>query len=104
MNGRGNLIFAGLIAVLFAAICTAQFRGGGFRRWRGGDGPLFYTEGGVTVDERTMQTAREVASHSTELPMWTNAPGFEKDNFSFCRIIYHLNPEGSSRGTWITDF
>lgn len=65
------------------------------------------TEGGVRVDEDSMTTARDVASHSTEVPMWTNAPGFEKDSFSFCRIAYTSAPfsrERRSRGTWITDF
>jgi len=59
------------------------------------------------VDEDTMRTAREVASHSTDVPTWTNAPGFEKDAFSFCRIVYRNAPYSLSRwsrGSWITDF
>lgn len=57
------------------------------------------------MDEATVKTAREVASHSVETPMWTNAPGFEKDAFTFCRIIYSPNPNGSwTAGRWVTDF
>ncbi len=46
----------------------------------------FGGEGGF-IDEST-QTAREVASHSTGTPMWTNPRGFEKDVFTFARIRY----------------
>src|SRR5688500_5945318 len=68
------------------------------------EGGLGY--GGVRVDENTMSTAREVASHSTEVPMWTNTPGFEKDVFTFCRVRFVSAYWGRrrSRGDWITDF
>lgn len=38
--------------------------------------------------------------------MWTNAPGFQKDTFTFCRIRYSSSYGygGRSRGGWSTDF
>lgn len=64
--------------LVVAGMVLAQ-RSGGFRGWgwRG--------EGGG--DTRT-QTAREIGSHSTGTPTWTNPGGFEKDVFTFTRIRY----------------
>ncbi len=53
--------------------------------------PSFATEGGDYVNEDTVRTARETASHSTGTPEWTNAPGFEKDVFTYARVIYKMN-------------
>jgi len=50
------------------------------QRWYGGGESGFISE-----DTRT---AREVASHSTGTPEWTNPRGFEKDVFTFSRIRY----------------
>jgi len=100
MNARLKLFCAWLLLLLFVGMCLAQYR----RRRSSGDGPVHYTEGSVMVDENTMTTAREVASHSTDVPVWTNSPGFEKDVFTFCRIVFPYNFEGASGGTWITDF
>ena len=37
--------------------------------------------------------------------MWTNAPGFGRDAFTFARIRYSRAPRGSwSAGNWHTDF
>jgi len=36
----------------------------------------------------TSRTARGVPAHSTEIPVWTNTPGFEKDVFTFARVRY----------------
>jgi hypothetical protein len=89
------------VLALLTALAVAQ-------RWNTDDSDrlVHFTEGDVRVDERTMSTAREVASHSTEVPNWTNAPGFEKDVFTFCRLRYRSVWDGSrrSRGNWITDF
>ena len=46
----------------------------------------------MLVNEDTVRTARETASHSTGLQTWTNTPGFEKDVFTFARILYKENP------------
>ncbi len=89
-------------------------RGGGW--WGdypgGGDTGIVYTEppGRVEVDVDTVRTAREVASHSTGTPIWTNPPAFEKDVFTFVRVIYRRASDDSgisrtsSRMGWITDF
>jgi hypothetical protein len=83
-----------------AGLATAQYR-----RHRNSEGPLYFTEGGEMVDERTVKTAREIASHSTGTPEWSNAPGFERDVFTFVRIIRDRDQDGSpSAGSWITDF
>lgn len=94
-------VLAGLLA-LAAALCAAQDWGW---RNRNGNGPMIQTEGGEWVDQTKVKTAREIASHSTGTPEWTNPPGFEKDAFTFVRLIRDRDPEGSpSAGSWITDF
>jgi len=89
-----------LIAMLPALSCAAQ-------RWRiraSSDG-IIYTEGGVPVNQDTVKTAREIPTHSTGTPTWTNEVGFEKDVFTFVRIIRDWSPYDSpSAGSWITDF
>jgi hypothetical protein len=94
-----------LILMLALGVVLAQrgFRGGFGGRFGGGD--MIQTEGGVWVDQTKVRTAREIASPSTCTPNWTNAPGFEKDVFTFVRIIRDRDPNGSrSAGYWITDF
>jgi hypothetical protein len=58
-------------------------------------GSLVRTEGSGVIDEDVVQTAREVASHSTGTPMWTNPKGFEKDVFTFARAIFKVTPTTS---------
>src|SRR5262249_15584564 len=49
--------------------------------------------------------AREVPSHSTGTPNWTNEAGFEKDVFTFTRIRRDRTSRGSWRaGDWWVDF
>lgn len=98
-----------LLAVTAGTVGLAQRYGGwgGGRRWGNTDSGIVYTEGGVPVDVDTVRTAREIASHSTGTPMWTNNPAFTHDTFSFVRIIYGRNPSpelSDSAGNWITDF
>jgi hypothetical protein len=110
MTASRKIILPVLIAALAAGICRAQFWGG--RRQVENVGPIVYTEGGDAVDERTVRTAREIASHSTGTANWTNAPGFEKDVFTFTRIMYQYGVSGedprisytSSPWGWITDY
>jgi len=112
------------LAILVAGVGAAQNRrsgrgpgGGGGFGWRGGGGGggdtgVVYTEppNRVPVDVDTVKTAREIASHSTGTPVWTNTPGFEKDVFTFVRTIYRRANNGSgisvtsSHMGWITDF
>jgi hypothetical protein len=53
----------------------------------------------------TARTAREFASNSQETPRWTNAPGLERDVFTFVRVRYQRDPYGPRRrsGGWTTD-
>jgi hypothetical protein len=88
MSDQKTLFRAAVTAFLLAGGVTlfAQFPPGGFR---GGDtGSMVRTEGNVWVDEDTVRTARETASHSTGTPEWSNRPGFEKDVFTFARIVF----------------
>src|SRR5688572_24918787 len=64
------------------------------------------TGGRIRVDENTQSTARDIGYHSTDVPVWTNAPGFEKDVFTFCRARYITAGGGyrRSNGHWMTDF
>ncbi len=50
-----------------------------------------------------VSTARELESNSTGTPNWTNAPGFEKDVFTFVRIKYTSTWRGGPNGGWDTD-
>jgi len=67
------------------------------RGWGGGEG--------WRPEYETCRTAREVPSHSTGTPNWTNEPGFEKDVFTFARIRCDRTPYGSwTAGEWWIDF
>jgi hypothetical protein len=120
MVTRQRIALIAAAAILAGGMAFAQFRGGGFGggfgrgRDYGGSGspdePLITMEGGGTVNEDTIRTAREALSHSTETPNWTNAPGFEKDVFTFTRIIYSwtsTDPRAArspGRLRWVNDF
>jgi hypothetical protein len=67
------------------------------RRPRGGGS---WGEGGWIGED--VRTAREVPSHSTGTPDWSNPPGFEKDVFTFVRIRRE-RAYSSSGGSWSTD-
>jgi hypothetical protein len=90
-----SLIAFTFLLALAAVYAQRRFRGGG-GGFGGGGG---WGESYVSDDAKT---AREVNSHSTGTPMWTNAPGFDKDVFTFCRI--RRNQKWTTRGgTWATD-
>jgi hypothetical protein len=94
-----------LILLLVAAtVVVAQRPRRGGRGYGGGG----YGWGEGYVPE-SAQTAREVPQHSydsagnvLETPNWTNAPGFEKDVFTFVRIKRQRSPYKSG-GHWSTD-
>lgn len=80
--------------LLIGALVFAQ-------RWGGGEG------GYISEDTKT---AREIASHSTGTPEWTNPKGFEKDVFTFVRIRYStgygmggFRRRGGGGAGWSTD-
>lgn len=89
--------------MLVAGLCFAQFRprrGADIPQGSPGSGHLVRIEGGLVVNEDEIRTAREVGSHSSGTPDWTNAPGFEEDVFTFTRIIFQNNPRATGRRTW----
>src|SRR5580704_9810499 len=114
MRAPRKFLLLGGAAILIVGICAAQDwfgpgPGGGRRGWDRGweddEGPIVHTEGGEAVNEDTVRTARETASHSTGTPNWTNAPGFEKDVFTFARLIYKFHGRGRpSWMGWINDY
>ncbi len=68
------------------------------------------TEGSGVIDENAVRTAREIDSHSTGTPNWTNPRGFEKDVFTFARAVFKAGPttalspvfhRGRSIGWWV---
>ena len=67
-----------------------------------GNSSIIRLEGGGIIDEDTVKTARETVSHSTGTPEWKNERGFEKDVFTFARVIFRSNfaMRGGSRGGW----
>jgi hypothetical protein len=96
-----------LLLLALAGGAFAQRNRFGGRFGRDPNSRVEYTEGNVPVDEDTVKTAREIASHSSGTPEWTNAPAFARDVFTFCRVIYSQNYGihlSSRAGRWITDF
>ncbi len=98
---------AGLILVLLvlADSVMAQRPPG-----RGGRGGGYGGFGGSreSGSDGSARTAREIPSHSTGTPEWTNPPGFEKDVFTFTRIRYNTGGNGGGYyrrrgGGWATD-
>jgi hypothetical protein len=87
--------------LIFSEPLMAQRRGG---RGGGGFGGGSYGEGGWISD--STQTAREMESHSTGTPVWTNPKAFTKDVFTFARIRYSQGNYGFGRrggSGWATD-
>ena len=100
-----------VVAVLAAGFCLAQVRPRpGWEDRSGLSGSLVRIEGGLVVNEDELQTARETDTHSTGTPNWTNALGFERDVFTFARVIFKSDPaRRSSRGNlrwlgWWVDY
>src|SRR5206468_8114999 len=70
------------------------------QRFRGGWGGETWI-----AEDAPVRTAREVPTHSTDFPRWTNATGFGKDVFTFVRIQYHRDRYGPYKaGYCFTDF
>src|ERR1700710_1313663 len=58
---------------------------------------------GICLAQRT---PRELASHSTQTPMWTNSAAFQKDVFTFVRLKYTVDGRhgyGHTRDRWLID-
>lgn len=86
-----------LLFLVVTGIVMAQRRGG-----RGGfDG----FGGGRSRYGDDLRTARQMPSGSTGTPEWINPRGFEKDVFTFARIMYSsgYGYGGRGGGGWLTD-
>lgn len=60
---------------------------------------------GWSPEYETCRTAREIPSHSTGTPNWTNDAAFDKDVFTFVRVRRDRGRDASPRaGQWWTDF
>ena len=97
-----RFLFLALVTAILVGVGLAQPR---FDRgfWGEEHGPIVRTEGGQLVNEDTVRTARETAPHSVDLPGWTNAPGFEKDVFTFTRILFK-SPGRPAWVSWLNDY
>src|SRR5262245_52450211 len=94
--------------LLAGGICFAQYWPWDSDSRRSGRGNFVRIEGGQVVDEDTVKTARETATHSSAPPEWTNSIGFEHDVFTFARVIFQsdssANPYagfGRRLGWWV---
>src|SRR3954470_174068 len=90
-------------ALLAAATCFGQVRPDFIAdRSASGSGPgkWIRIEGGAIINEDAVRTARETVSHSTGLPEWTNSPAFDRDVFTFARVIFQSDSTFRSRGRW----
>jgi hypothetical protein len=108
MSARQTILVAMMLSL---GAVFAQFRQrSGDSNYRGGSGHLVRIEGGLVVNEDEIRTAREVGSHSSGTPEWTNALGFEEDVFTFARIIFQSDSgfRSGRRGSrwlgWWVDF
>jgi hypothetical protein len=81
---RSNMRTLVVAVLLVSGMATlAQWRGGWSR-----------------VTRESARTAREIPQHGMETPQWTNAPGFERDVFTFTRVRYG---RGGRDGRWHVD-
>jgi hypothetical protein len=92
------------VFLVLALVALAQRpRGrGGYGGYGGGD-PDGGTWGEGGYIGPNVQTPREIDTHSTGTPTWTNPRSFEKDTFTFVRVRRGMNPDGRRRGNWATD-
>jgi len=96
MNTRRATGLSLAVSLLAAVLCFGQFQ-----RWwdpesrRPATGGYVRIEGGQVVNEETLRTARETATHSSAPPEWTNAANFEQDVFTFARVIFQSDSSDS---------
>jgi hypothetical protein len=86
----GQLVL--VLLLLGVRSASAQYRSRGEISVPRGSGHFVRIEGGLIVNEDEIRTAREVGSHSSGTPNWTNAPGFEDEAFTFTRLIFQSDP------------
>jgi hypothetical protein len=91
-----------IVAVACAVCAFAQTRSGRRFGGRGGDDGSggTWAEGGYIGPQ--VRTPREIPSHSTGTPVWTNPKGFDLDTFTFVRVRRGRAPYAAG-GDWATD-
>src|SRR5258708_20788809 len=99
---RRRTLFWIIAAVVYAMATKYSLA----QRWRNSDAR--FAEGWIPNGD-TVKTPREVPFRSTEVPNWTNAPGFEKDAFTFARVRYtrltrHFPTVWWNAGFWFSDY
>lgn len=105
MHPSRRTILTVVVLTIFVGASVAQVRRGGGRGFGGGgSGPIVRIEEGGLVNEDTVRTARETARHSVEMPNWTNAPNFDKDVFTFARLIFKSGSDGRRQLGWWVDY
>lgn len=61
---------------------------------------------GLILRGLAQQNARELTTHSTGTPMWTNPPAMDRDVFTFARVKYSVDGKhgyGHTRERWLID-
>jgi hypothetical protein len=89
--------------MLVAGFCFAQFRpvpSGAPRLNAPGLGHFVRIEGGLVINEDEVRTAREVGSHSSGTPNWTNEAGFDDDVFTFARVVFQSDSRPRPGRSW----
>src|SRR4051812_6727654 len=86
-------LFLVLATLMMAQRRFGGGRGGGYGGWGG------WRESYIPDDART---AREIETHSTGTPNWTNPKPFAKDVFTFVRVKRQRAPYADG-ATWSTD-
>jgi hypothetical protein len=92
-----------LTIMLGAGFCFAQFAPRPAlnpQTGMSGPGHFVQIEGGLVVNEDEIRTAREVGSHSSGTPNWTNASEFKDDVFTFSRVIFQSDTRPRSGRNW----
>jgi hypothetical protein len=100
LNLRFAVCAAGLLpcGLCFSQFWPAQDIDPGTRK--AGSGRYVRIEGGLVINEDEVHTAREVGSHSSGTPNWTNPPAFEDDVFTFARVIFQSDSRPRAGRSW----
>ncbi|HVY69076.1 MAG TPA: DUF4159 domain-containing protein [Verrucomicrobiae bacterium] len=85
------------LAILALAVTGALAQRGRFGGGWGWGGDPYHPE------FETAKGPRDIPTHSTDTPVWTNTPGFDADSFSFARIRFTRADRRGSGGYWWTD-
>jgi len=91
-----------LYFALVAVVMAQRRRGFGGWGWGEDQNGGTWTEGGRAWIAPETKTPREIESHSTGTPLWTNPRAFARDTFTFVRVRRGRVPYAPG-GNWATD-